>query len=167
MNMIRQLANTVVAGAATLMVFSASANNGIERYPVYLPPNPGFWVACLNEYVAISSTIFAAYHEFDTPSGKFHFFERWDYEWEITGLSSQDTWFARGSWAETRSFGPGVIVQWTENILALPVTGSGPKLRMHLRFKTTVNANGDLVVLHDDYDWSQAAYFFECFGKPQ
>lgn len=167
MSMTRKLAATVVAGAATLICLSASANNGIQRYKVYLPDNPGFYVACLNEYVAIRSDISAASHEFDTPSGRFHFFERWDYEWEITGLSSQNTWFARGSWAWPISIGPGQTEQSTENIMAFPVTGDGPKLKMHLRFKITVNANGEIVVYHDDYDWDQAAYFFECFGKPR
>jgi len=167
MKMIRHLAITVAAGVATLICFGANANNGIQRYKVDVPDNPGFYVACLNEYVAIKNNIYGAYHEFNTPNGKFHYFERWDYEWTLTGLSSLNTWFARGSWAEARSIGPGMTIQWVENMMALPVTGDGPKLRMHLRFKMTVNANGELVVSHDDYDWSQVAYFFECVGKPQ
>ena len=166
MNVIRQLAVTVVAGAATLVCLGANANNGLQTVTLDLS-HPGFYTACLGELLEIKTHAVISYHEFNTPKGKYHYFEKFDATAEITGLTSQDTWFARMSYASPIKVGPGQTAQWTENWIALPVTRDGPRLRMHLRFKMTVNANGDLVVDHDDYDWSQAEYFLECIGKPQ
>jgi len=163
----RKLVALAAGVSATLFISAAVANNGIQKYE-WKKTIPGLYVACLNEIVAIDINIIESYHEFDTASGKHHLVDHWQYTWEFRSLSSDRTWFARGSSPFAQNIGPGETVQFGENIVAIPVTGDGPKLRLHYRFKMTVNANGELVALIDDVDLLNGGDhldFIQCIGK--
>ena len=158
----------LIAAAAILSAIAlhsgASANNGIGKYEW----NKGFsnrYVACLGETISAELDIVTKYHAFETPSGKYHVVDNWQYTWVITGQTTKRMWFARGASPFVLNIGPGQTMQYGENFVAKPISGDGPKLRFHYRFKVTVNASGDLVVLNDDLDGVLEEDLYECFGK--
>lgn len=164
----RELVALAAGLSATLFISAAGANNGIQKYE--FNKHVETYVACLGESVAIDINIIGASHEFVTASGKYHLVDHWQYTWELRGLLSTHTWFAHGASPVAVNVGPGETVQMGENLVAIPVTGDGPKLRLHYRFKTTVNANGELVVLIDDADFLNGGNqldLIKCFGKPR
>jgi hypothetical protein len=163
----RKLVALAASVSATLFISAAAANNGIQKYE--MNAHNQNYVACLGEDVAFDINITGSYHEFETPSGKYHLVDHWQYTWEFTGVLTGRTWFAQGASPVTWNVGPGETYQMGENLVARPVTGDGPKLRLHYRFKTTVNANGELVVLIDDVDLLNGGNhldFIQCIGKP-
>jgi hypothetical protein len=141
-----------------------SANNGTDKYETSLS-FPGFYVACLGEMVSGDVLIDGLYHEFDTPSGNYHLIDHWKYTVELTGLTSGRKWFGRGVSPYVANIGPSEAFQFQDNWMVRPVFGDGPKIRVHIRFKITVNANGELVVLIDDTDGVPQEDWYQCFGK--
>ena len=141
-----------------------SANNGIDKYEQEINFSD-FYVACLGEMISGNASIAGKYHEFDTPSGKHHLVDNWQYTWVLTGQTTGRVWFARGASPYVLNVGPGETFQFGENFVAKLISGHGPKLRFHYRFKVTVNANGELVVLTDDLDGVPDEDLYECFGK--
>ena len=110
-------------------------------------------------------SIIGKYHEFDTPSGKHHLVDNWQFTWVISGQTTGRIWFARGASPYVLNIGPGQTVQYGESFVGKPISGDGPKLRFHYRFKVTVNANGELVVLNDGLDGVLPQDRYKCFGK--
>jgi len=160
----RKLVALAAGVSATLFISAAAANNGIQKYELNIQNQ--HYVDCLGEDVAFDINVIGSYHEFVTASGKYHLVDHWQYTWEFTGLFSGRTWFAHGASPYSLNVGPGETFQWGENVVARPVTGDGPKFRLHFRFKSTVNANGELVVLIDDVDGGDHLDFIQCMGKP-
>jgi len=153
-----------VALSATLLVSSAAAKNGVEKYEFDIHV-PAFYIACLGEHVEINVSVTGKYHEFDTSSGKYHLIDNWQYTWEFSGLLTERTWIGRGATPLVVNIGPGEASQWGESMVARPLTGDGPKFRYFYRFKATVNANGELVVLIDDLDGVDPGDYYQCIGK--
>ena len=160
----RKLVALAASVSVTLFTSAAAANNGIQKYPLNIQGQ--HYVECLGEDVAFDINVIGSYHEFETKSGKYHLVDHWQYTWELTGDQTERTWFAHGASPFSLNVGPGETFQWGENFVARPVTGDGPKLRLHFRFKVTVNANGELVVLIDDVDGGEHLDFIQCIGKP-
>lgn len=160
----RKLVALAAGVSATLFISAAQANNGIQKYEWNIYNE--HYVACLGEHVAFDINVIGSYHEFVTNSGMYHLVDHWQYTWEFTGLLSGRTWFAHGSSPLAVNVGPGETDQWGENFVAIPVTGDGPKFKLHYRFKATVNANGELVVLIDDTDGGPHLDTIRCIGKP-
>lgn len=165
----RKLVALAAGVSATLFISAAAASNGIQKYE-WKKSIPELYVACLGESVAIDINIIGSYHEFETASGKYHLVDHWRYTWEFRSLlTSERTWFAHGATPFSQNIGPGETVQFGENFVARPVTGNGPKFKLHYRFKVTQNANGELVVLIDDVDLLNGGNhldFIQCIGKP-
>lgn len=163
----RKLVALAAGLSSTLFISVAAANNGIQKYELNFQNST--YVACLGEHVAFDINVIGSYHEFETPSGKYHLVDQWQYTWKFTGLLSGRTWFANAAAPVTWNLGSGETYQMGENLVARPVTGDGPKFRLHYRFKTTVNANGELVVLIDDPDFLNGGNhldLIQCIGKP-
>jgi hypothetical protein len=163
----RKLVALAAGVSATLFFSAAAANNGIQKYE-WKKSIPELYVACLNDIVAIDINIVGSYHEFDTASGKHHLVDQWQYTWEFRSLSSDRTWFAHGATPFSQNIGPGQTLQFGENFVARPITGDGPKFKLHYRVKVTQNANGELVVLMDDVDFLNGGNhldFIQCIGK--
>jgi hypothetical protein len=144
----------------------ASANNGIDTYETGFSFS-GFYSACLGEMVSGDVSIVGLYHEFDTPSGKYHLIDHWRYTIELTGMTTGYKWFGGGFTPWVSNVGPGESFQFQDNWMVRPIYGDGPKVRVHIRVKVTVNANGELVVLHDDTDGLLPEDFYQCIGKPK
>jgi len=153
--------------SAILILPSALANNGVEfvEWEHILGP-PGLYVDCLDEHVIRTAYFTARYHEFETPSGKFHVMDNWTATSMWTGLVSGRTWFGHGTSPLQYNFiGPGEVFQWNEKSVLKPVTGDGPIWKFKTSFKATINANGELVVF-----WEPPAEFSDitsCIGKPR
>ncbi|MDH4055629.1 MAG: hypothetical protein OEV58_09655 [Gammaproteobacteria bacterium] len=162
------LRRKLIAASAILFAMTlhsgASANNGIDKYE-WKNSFSDFYVACLGEMVSGDLSIVGKYHEFDTPSGKYHLVDNWQWTWVLTGQTTGRVWFARGASPWVLNVGPGETFQYGESFVAQPISGDGPKLRFHYNFKVTVNANGELVVLNNGLDGVPPEDFYECFGK--
>ena len=161
---IRRFLLLAAACALVLSVSPASSKNGIEKYESEVNFTD-FYVACLGEMLSGDVSIVGKYHEFETPSGKYHLVDNWQYTWELTGQTTGRVWFARGASPFVINAGPGETFQYGESFVAKPVSGDGPKLRFHYRFKVTVNANGELVVFNDGLDGVPPENFYECFDN--
>jgi hypothetical protein len=162
----RKLVALAAGVSTTLFISAAAANNGIQKYELNFQNST--YVDCLGEYVTFDVNVSASYHEFVTASGKYHLVDHWQYTWEFTGESTGHTWFAQGASPFAQNIGPGQTLQFGENFVARPVTGDGPKFRLHYRVKVTQNANGELVVLMDDVDFLNGGNhldFIQCIGK--
>ena len=158
----RSIAAAILFGMA--LHSGASANNGTDTYETSLSFSD-FYVACLGEMVSADVSIDGLYHEFDTPSGKHHLIDHWKYTVELTGLTTGRKWFGRGGSPLVSNVGPGETLFFQDNWQVRPIFGDGPKIKVHVRFKVTVNANGELVVLNDDADGVPPEDLYQCFGK--
>jgi len=159
----RLIAATAILCAMALHS-GASANNGTETYETSFSFTD-FYAACLGEMVSGNVSIDGLYHAFDTPSGKFHIIDHWKYTVELTGMTTERKWFGRGVTPAQQNIGPGETFHYQDNWQVRPIFGDGPKIKVHMLFKVTVNANGELVVLNDDSDGVPPEDFYQCFGK--
>jgi hypothetical protein len=150
--------------ALVLSVSPASSSNGVEKYEWGYNWSD-FYVACLGEMLSGEVSLVGKYHEFETPSGKYHLIDNWQYTFVLTGQTTGRVWFARGATPYVINVGPGETFQYGESFVAQPISRSGPKLRFHYRFKVTVNADGELVVLIDGLDGVPPENWYECIGK--
>lgn len=158
----RLIAAAILCGMA--LHSGASANNGTDTYETSLN-FPGFYVACLGEMVSGDVNIDGLYHEFDTPSGNHHLIDHWKYTVELTGLTTGRKWFGRGVSPFVANIGPGETSFFQDIWQVRPIFGDGPKIKVHIGFKVTVNANGELVVLKDDGGSVPQEDWYQCFGK--
>lgn len=160
----RRLIAVAAMLSALVLHSGASASNGIDTYETSVS-YPDFYVACLGEMVRGEISLVGLYHEFDTPSGKYHLVDHWRYSVELTGLTTGNKWFGRGFSPWVLNIGPGQAFQAQDNWRVRPVSGDGPNIRVHLRIKMTVNANGELVVSNDDFASAPQEDWYQCFGK--
>ena len=165
MNVKRALMAVASVMLAMTLYSGAYANNGVEKEEFTFTWSD-YYVACLDELVTSHVMVTLKSREFDTPSGIYHKVENWQYTWVITGQSSGNVWIGHGAAPYTELwYGPGGTLQFGENFVAIPVSGDGPKIREHYRFKATRNANGVRVVLIRDNLGVPPEDWWECFGE--
>lgn len=104
------------------------------------------FIDCLGEYFQFSQNITAAYREFVTPSGVYHYVEDVRTESLYVGLSSGREYVATGHSPGRQAAGPANAGGWTYLEKAVPVDGKGPGFMYHSNVQWTFNANGDLKV---------------------
>lgn len=152
---------TILAtGAATLLMTSVSANNGIQ-YDEFDFVGTAAYVGCLGDTVTPQGHIRVAFHEFETPSGTIHVIENWSVTLLWIGASG-DTWVGRVKSPFQLNIGPAVTNQWVYQGIQKPLTGDGPRFFFKDSFKLTITANGDFVVLREIEDINDK---IRCFGK--
>lgn len=150
---------------AAVLCSSAFANNGIQHYE--LSDNyDGVYIACLGDTVDIQLNIYASYHEFETPSGKYHEVHNWTETWIFTSNTYDRTWYAKGqSPYQFNLLGAGGTLQWVETFIAKLVSGDGPMFKFHGNRKITLNAHGEWVVDFYNNDGLTFSEEIKCIGK--
>ena len=132
---------------ATLLGSSAMAKSMWQtmQFDFSYPPE---YVSCLGEEMSSHVWATVRYREFETPKGNSHYIEYWTWEQDWMGETTGRAWLGEGASPGSFHAARGEVGQWTSRELARPVIGDGPKFRYNLRFKYTVNANGDLTVFY-------------------
>ena len=158
MILLRKILTVVVSCAAILSISPASANNGIQFYEFDFAET--VYIDCLNEWVDLEEHISGAVHVFTTPSGNFHVHDNWKFSVIWTGVSSGHIWIGHLTSPYQFNDGPAMVEQWSVKGVQKPITEGAPKFFWTATFKTTVNANGEVVVLNDPGSFS-----VRCLGK--
>ncbi len=125
--------------------------------------NTNVYISCLNREVDVLWTnITITYRDFETPSGNYHYLERWEWDTVFTATDgSGDTWIGTG-------FSPGTyhaiseggeVTQFTSHDSVRPVgDNDSPSLKYSWVFKYTINANGEVTAdfgpPEDMSDWN-------------
>jgi hypothetical protein len=157
MNLLKRVVVSIMAVSTILIWSNASAGNPFETEE--FEDSGFFYIDCLNEWVTLDHRGSLRWREFETPSGNFHFLETASWEGEWFGNSSSQTWYTRGVYHVGEHMGPNEIIEWTVNMIAKPVSGDGPKLKMYTVFKFIVDANGEIRA-EIGTEWNQV----RCFG---
>lgn len=148
--------STLTGAAAATLLCSLQAtagppeeksSNGIQFYEFDFFET--VYIECLGEYVDVEEHISAASHAFTTPSGNFHVVDNWKFSAMWTGVSTGRIWIGQLTSPYQGNVGPGYVEQWSVKGVQKPITEGAPKFFYAGSFKTTVNANGELVVLND------------------
>jgi hypothetical protein len=150
--------SSVIAFAALLGLPSADAANGIQFDEMNFAGSA--YVDCLGEFVDFEEHVDIAYHEFVTPSGNYHLVDTWKFTIMATGQATGRTWAGVLSSPGEVNAGPGEVAQFSIQGVLRSITKHAPSFFWGLTFKTTVNANGELVVERGSFDT-----FVRCNGK--
>ena len=150
----KKLMGSLFAMAALTLV----AGGALARDPVgneVLPfefDNPPVYIDCLGEIVNGHVVGETRYHEFETPAGTFHIVDQWRFKVYQTGTISGRVWvgYAVSPFEMNTKLEKGQVQQWVSNIKFVPLGEKSPAYFYEDDFKITVNANGDLVVLHEE-----------------
>ena len=161
----KKLIASMFAVAALMLV----AGGAFARDPVgneVLPfefDNPPWYNDCVGEMVTRHVVGETRYHEFETPSGTFHIVDQWRFKVYQTGTISGRVWVgdAVSPFQMNTRVEKGQVVQWVSNIRFVPLDEHAPAFFYMDDFKITVNANGELVVLHEE-DFTGEG--FRCLG---
>lgn len=114
--------------------------------------NPPWYNHCVGEVVTRHVVGETRYHEFETPSGTFHIIDQWKFKVYQTGTISGRVWvgYAVSPFQMNARVEKGEVQQWVSNIKFIPLDERSPAFFYEDDFKITVNANGELVVLHEE-----------------
>ncbi len=161
----KKLFGSLFAVAALMLV----ASGAFARDPVgneVLPfefDNPPWYNDCVGEIVTRHVVGETRYHEFVTPSGTFHLVDNWRFKVYQTGTISGRVWVghAVSPFQMNTRVEKGQVVQWVSNIKFIPLDEKAPAYFYQDDFKITVNANGELVVLHEE---DLVGANFRCLG---
>ena len=125
--------------------------------------NPPVYNDCVGEIVNGHVVGETRYHEFTTPSGTFHIVDQWRFKVYQTGTISGQVWVGSGvsPFEMNTKLEKGEVQQWVSNIKFVPVGEKAPAYFYEDDFKITVNANGKLVVLHEE---DLVGANFRCLG---
>ena len=106
------------------------------------------------------------YHEFTTPSGTFHLIDSWRFTAYRVGTITGRVWVghAVSPFQMNTKLEKGGVEQWVSNIKFVPVDENSPAFFYMDDFKITVNANGELVVLHEE---DLVGANFRCLGPKE
>ena len=152
------------AAVMTLVASGAYAKDpvGNEVLPFEFD-NPPVYIECVGEIVNGHVVGEARYHEFETPSGTFHIVDQWRFRVYQTGTISGRVWvgYAVSPFQMNTKLEKGQVQQWVTNIRFVPVGELAPAYFYNNSFKITVNANGDVVVFHDEIPASEG---YRCVG---
>ena len=151
-------AGLAVASTALMSVPSANAANGIQfgEFDV----SGSVYVDCLGEFIDFEEHIDIAYHEFVTPSGNYHLVDNWTFTITATGASTGRMWAGILKSPGQINAGHAEVAQFSIQGVIRSITKHAPSFFWGLTFKTTVNANGELVVERGSFDT-----FVRCNGK--
>ena len=153
--------------ALTLVASGAFAKDpvGNEVLPFEFD-NPPVYNDCVGEIVNGHVVGETRYHEFTTPSGTFHIVDQWRFKVFQTGTISGRVWvgYAVSPFQMNTRVEKGQVEQWVSNIKFIPLGEQAPAYFYHDDFKITVNANGELVVLHEE---DLVGANFRCLGPKE
>ena len=139
--------------ALTLVASGAFAKDpvGNEVLPFEFD-NPPVYIDCVGEIVNGHVVGETRYHEFTTPAGTFHVVDQWRFKVYQTGTISGRVWvgYAVSPFQMNTKLEKGQVQQWVSNIKFIPLDEKAPAYFYNDDFKITVNANGELVVLHEE-----------------
>ncbi|MBP1688693.1 MAG: hypothetical protein H6Q33_4836 [Deltaproteobacteria bacterium] len=128
--------------------------------------NPPVYNDCVGEIVNGHVVGETRYHEFETPSGTFHIVDQWRFKVYQTGTISGRVWvgYAVSPFQMNTRVEKGQVEQWVSNIKFIPLDEKAPAYFYNDDFKITVNANGELVVLHEE---DLVGANFRCLGPKE
>ena len=141
---------TALISAALLSMTSADAANGIQfdEFDV----SGSVYVDCLGEFIDFEEHIRIAYHEFVTPSGNYHLVDSWTFALTATGASTGRMWAGVLPWPGRINAGHAEVVQFNVQGVIRAITKHAPSFFWGQTYKTTVNANGELIVERGSFD---------------
>lgn len=164
----QKLLGSLLAVAALMLVASGTFAKdpvGNEVLPFEFD-NPPVYNNCFGEIVNGHVVGETRYHEFETPSGTFHIVDQWRFKVYHTGTISGRVWvgYAVSPSQINTKVEKGQVAQWVSNIKFVEAGENAPAYIYQNSFKVTVNANGELVVLHDG---DVVGDYFRCFGPKE
>ena len=109
-------------------------------------------VPCLSEVLEQNVLVDVRYHVFETGAGSIHVIDNWRLYYFVVGLSSGRTWLGEGvsPYQLNTKVEKGVVEQWISRIRLTPQDEGSPTILYSNQFRVTLNANGDLVVVHEE-----------------
>ena len=152
-------AGLAIASAALMSVPSADAANGIQFSEFDV--SGSIYIDCLGEFIDYEEHIRIAYHEFLTPSGNYHLIDSWTFALTATGASTGRMWAGVLPWPGRVNAGHAEVVQFNVQGVIRAITKHAPGFFWGQTYKTTVNANGELVVERGSFD----EFNIRCNGK--
>jgi len=153
------------AAALTLVASGAFAKGPIGTQVLEFEFDNGqMYIDCIGEVVTRYVYVETRTHEFETPSGTYHFMDNWHFTAYHVGTISGRVWVgeAVSPYHLNARLEKGVVEQWVTNGNFVEVGEHAPAYSYSAAFKVTVNANGEVVVLHEDEDPLGAN--FKCLG---
>jgi hypothetical protein len=101
--------------------------------------------------------------EFETPAGTFHILDKWQFKAYQVGTVTGRIWVAQGvsPFQLNTKLEQGVVQQWVSIAKAVPLDEHAPASFYKDDFKITVNANDELMVLHEEDLTGEG---FRCLG---
>ena len=128
--------------------------------------NPPVYNHCVGEIVTRHVVGETRYQEFETPSGVFHIVDQWRFKVTQTGTISGRVWVGYGvsPFQLNTKVEKGQVQQWVNNVKFVVPGEKSPSFFYKDDFKITVNANGELVVLHEE---DLVGANFRCLGPKE
>ena len=139
-----------ITSVALLSVPSADAANGIQFDEFNV--SGSIYIDCLGEFIDYEEHIRIAYHEVVTSSGNYHLVDSWTFTLTATGASTGRMWAGVLPWPGRINAGHAEVVQFNVQGVIRAITKDTPSFFWGQTYKTTVNANGELVVERGSFD---------------
>lgn len=143
-------AGAALVSAAMLNMPPADAANGIQFDEFDVEGTA--YVECLGEDVSFMEHIDIAYHEFLTPAGNYHLVDTWTFTITATGTATGRTWAGVLKSPGQVNGGPAEVAQFSIRGVLRSLDKHEPGFFWGLAFKTTMNADGELVVERGSFD---------------
>ena len=130
-------------------------SHGIQTYE--LTYEFSGYIPCLGQVVDVEEIIEVRYHEFETKAGTIHVVDNWSIHQFVSDPLGR-VWLGEGvsPFHFSAKLTKGEVMQWISHIRYAPQTPDTPRFMFENHFKVTVDANGELRVLHDEAppeDW--------------
>lgn len=155
---IRPILTMAAGGLALLVGVGAAASNGIQFDE--FDTGGDLYVECLGEILAFEEHIEVASHVFETPSGTFHVVDNWTFYITATGTISGRQWYGKLASPFQYNGASAQVQQYAIRGVLRGVTKDTPGFAWTGFYKSTVNANGEMVVERDSGGFSAS-----CRGK--
>lgn len=150
MNILKQFFTTAVFAVLLGSGSLAMAKNPNNFSVIELEDNADntmVYISCLETYVDVLWTnITITYRDFETPSGNYHYIERWDWDTVFTDTVTGDEWVGHG-------FSPGTdhaivgkdeVIKYTQHETVRPVgDNDGPTLKYVLNIEYNIDEDGN------------------------
>jgi len=161
----KRIGSLFTIAALTLVAGGAFAKGPIGTQVLEFEfDNPPIYVDCINEVVTRHVVVESRYHEFETPSGTFHILDKWQYSAYHVGTTTGRVWVGEGvsPFQLNTKLEQGAVQQWVSTGKFIALGEQAPVYLYKDTFKFTVNANGELVVLHEEDLTGEG---FRCLGR--